>query len=52
MITPLNFSPDARDADPYVRGWAIQLYSERAEERGSDDWARLGRGEPLASHRW
>ncbi len=30
-----------KDGDPYIRGWAIQLYAERADQRSADDWAVL-----------
>ncbi len=30
-----------KDADPYVRGWAIQLFAEQSDRRTAEDWVAL-----------
>ncbi len=41
LVEPQELLRLMKDGDPFIRGWAIQLYAERADQRSADDWARL-----------
>lgn len=41
MIAPDQLLTLMKDDDPYIRGWAIQLYAERADLRTAEDWTKL-----------